>query len=850
MSGASPPRPHPRIDRSTLWIAGGAVALQIAVAIGYVGLWNRPEAFRLFSEFLTLPALIGWATLAIGVRWFRSTEVMERRFWAQLGIAFGAMLLIRLALLFTDGQLPGGNAFSEPFYLVFYLGVILAIRLQSDYPVVVRNEPVLRRLEEGGVLLFVLGVSAYFSILPLFLESAAYERGAPTQLQYFLLDGVTLVGFIYSAIRARTPGWRRVYLLMGSSFLFFAGTDLVDGLGYLNPNSPAITIPSVLDHLYYAPFLLVTLATLVPTGSTREAVHPRPAAAVERALSTLVAFALVLPGIHFALYATGILGESLRDVRGLLVYGELVLLLGIAWWYQREVVGQLGRAEVRSEVAEQERELLAETVEQSTERIAIVGKDMAIQYANAAFATSAGTSRARLIGRSLFDFVHPVDAAERPADAVSAGRGWQGRGRWPEPDGSPGEEMISIAPVRCSAGEIRHWVLMKRDRSEETRLELQLRQSQKMEALGTLAGGVAHDFNNILASIFVYVELTSQAIGADHPAQGDLGSVLKAADRARELVDQILTLSRRGDARWKNVRLDGLIIELHELARASTVAGVEVDLDLDHGLPIVRGNRSQLYQVLLNLITNAVQATPSPGRVHVAAAAQLSPEGIPGVLIEVRDEGPGVPKEIAERIFDPFFTTKPVGEGTGLGLSVATGIVESHEGRLELLNPGQPGAHFHVWLPESTVNDDEETEAISPGELYGWGRVVLVEDEPDLARLLYRRLTEYGYDVEAYSGSVQALEAMRKDGAPDLLVTDQTMPRMTGIELVRRVRAEGLEMPVILMSGFAPGIGNDVLRELSIGALLAKPFRPETLMAAAGRLIRAAEGSIAGEIGL
>ncbi len=847
---AAPPSslPGDRVDRTALWIAGGAIALQAGIAVGYAALWNRPQGFRFFAELITLPALIAWVILALAIRWSRSSEVMERRFWARLGVAFTAMLLIRIAILVTDGRLPGGNAFSEPFYLVFYLGVILAIRLQPDAPVILRNEPVLRRLEEGGVLIFVLGVLTYFSVLPLLLDSAAYERGAPTQLQYFLLDLVALAGFSYAGARARTRGWRRIYLLMGSAFLLFVLTDLVDGLYYLNPESPAISIPRAFDHLYYIPFLFIALATLVRTDPVVDPEHVRPDAAVERALSTLVAFALVLPGFHFVLYASGILGESLRDVRGLVVYGELVVLLGLAWWYQREVVGRLRRAEVRSELAEKERELLAEAVEQSAERIAIVGPDMAIQYVNAAFAASAGASRPRLIGRSLFDFIHPIDASARPVDALSAGRAWTGRGRWPEPDGTPGEEFISIAPVVDGRGVIRHWVLTKRDRSQETRLELQLRQSQKMEALGTLAGGVAHDFNNILASIFGYVELTSQAIDGDHPAQADLGSVLKAADRARELVDQILTLSRRGDARWKNVRIDGLLVELHELSRASSVAGVEVELDLAYGLPIVRGNRSQLYQVFLNLMTNAVQATPSPGRVHVSSAREVGPGGVEGVRVEVRDGGPGVPTEIAERIFDPFFTTKPVGEGTGLGLSVAAGIVESHEGRLELLNPGQPGAHFHVWLPESTVEDDDDSESVSPGELYGWGRVILVEDEPDLARLLYRRMTEFGYEVEAYSGSVQALEAIRKDGPPDLLVTDQTMPRMTGVELVRRLRGEGFEMPVILMSGFAPGIGNDVLRELSIGALLAKPFRPETLMAAAGRLIRAAEQSVAGDL--
>jgi PAS domain S-box-containing protein len=373
----------------------------------------------------------------------------------------------------------------------------------------------------------------------------------------------------------------------------------------------------------------------------------------------------------------------------------------------------------------------------------------------------------------------------------------------------------------------------KQAQADKEHLEAQLRQSQKMEAIGTLAGGIAHDFNNILGAILGYGELAQE-----HAVQGSalrryVDNVMHAAGRAKVLVDRILGFSRSGLGERVHVHVQSVIEETLELIAASLPANIRLEKKLDAGDAALIGDSTQLHQVAMNLCTNAVHAMDHGGtltvlleRIRLTVGRSLSRGALsPGsyARLIIKDTGCGIPPAVLERIFDPFFTTKDVGGGTGLGLSLVHGIVTDLGGAIDVKTTPGHGTSFEIWLPITAEAGKPAVEAVRESPRGHGETVMIVDDEPMLVALAEEMLAELGYEPVGFDSSNAALQAFRAEPRRfDLVLTDEAMPDLVGIELAREIRRVRPDVPIILMSGHggvplanrAAGIGvNEVLHK-------------------------------------
>ncbi len=387
---------------------------------------------------------------------------------------------------------------------------------------------------------------------------------------------------------------------------------------------------------------------------------------------------------------------------------------------------------------------------------------------------------------------------------------------------------------------------------DQKNLEIQLIQAQKMESIGTLAGGIAHDFNNLLTAIIGYSELASQELAPDQPACKHLQEVTTAGQRARDLVRQILTFSRKTAENRSAIDLPALIDECLGLLRASLPKTIDITTDITPGCGPILADRVQINQILMNLCSNAAHAMEETGgRLEISlrpttrtADETGDPLGLRGgtyLELTVRDSGHGMPEEVLKRIFEPYFTTKPAGQGTGLGLSVVHGIVRSHGGDINVESSEDGGTVFTVLLPQLDAPAPAawQEDADNGHDLTGRGRILLVDDEPYLIDLGRRLLTRLGYEVEAVQSGQQAIDRIRADPERfDAVLTDLTMPRMTGLELGRHLYALRPDLPVLLTTGYDAGISQERLEQSNICLCLPKPYSSADLGRALGQVFR------------
>jgi PAS domain S-box-containing protein len=408
--------------------------------------------------------------------------------------------------------------------------------------------------------------------------------------------------------------------------------------------------------------------------------------------------------------------------------------------------------------------------------------------------------------------------------------------------------IVNFDAVQDEEGEHRELRGYIFDISEPKRLEEQLRQSQKMEALGTLAGGIAHDFNNILGVILGYAEIIESGAEPDSGLERRVREISRAGKRARDLVNQILNFSRQGPQERHPITLTPLLKEALKLLRSSVPANVEIisriETDQDHVLV----DPTQIHQIMLNLCGNASHAMRESGGTLTVTLADVCetdavlppldlgrPERF--VRLCVADTGPGIDPDVVGRIFDPFFTTKPQGEGTGMGLAMVHGIVKRHEGYLELENRPGRGAAFHVFLPKISMAERPAAEAAAD-LIFREGRILFVDDEKPLTDIGREMLESCGFEVVTRTSSIEALEAFRhRAGDFDLVITDQTMPNMTGMELAREMLRIRADLPIILCTGFSDAVSYDRLRDIGIGDFIMKPILKHDLIASISRLL-------------
>ncbi len=389
----------------------------------------------------------------------------------------------------------------------------------------------------------------------------------------------------------------------------------------------------------------------------------------------------------------------------------------------------------------------------------------------------------------------------------------------------------------------------KQAQSDRERLEAQLRQSQKMEAMGTLAGGIAHDFNNILGAILGYGELAQQQSAPDTPVRRYIDNVMHAAGRAKALVDRILGFSRSGLGERARVHIQSVIEETLELIRASLPADIRLEKTLSAGNAAIIGDSTQLHQVAMNLCTNAIHAMEHGGvltvlleRVDLAEVRSvlrgtLSPG--PFIRLVIEDSGAGIPPDLIERIFDPFFTTRGVGKGTGLGLSLVHGIVTDLGGAIDVKSVIGEGTSFEIWLPVTTEVGEPATEEVRELPRGRGETVMIVDDEPSLVALAEEMLAEFGYEPVGFESSASALQAFRaKLERFDLVLTDEAMPDLVGTELAREIRLLRPDIPIILMSGHGGARLAQRATAIGVREVLHKPLRRVDLAEALDRAFR------------
>ena len=375
----------------------------------------------------------------------------------------------------------------------------------------------------------------------------------------------------------------------------------------------------------------------------------------------------------------------------------------------------------------------------------------------------------------------------------------------------------------------------RRAEEEENKLKAQLQRAQRMEAIGTLAGGIAHDFNNILTAIIGYTELLRYDLPEDSKAQSSLEAIYEAGIRAKDLIQQILTFSRQSEEEKKPLRINAISKEALKLLRASLPTTIQIRQNLDSESGAVLANPTQIHQVLINLCTNAAHAMQEKGGVLEVTledadldleATASNPDLKPGAYVKltVRDTGSGIAPEIRERIFDPYFSTREPEQGTGMGLAVVHGIVESAGGSIAVDSIVGEGTTIHVFFPRIENKVTLQARVLSPFPT-GNERILFVDDEKALVDIGVQLLEHLGYQVVARTSSIEALEAFRNQPEKfDLVVSDQTMPNMTGEMLAEELIRIRPDIPIVLCTGYSETISEEKATALGIKKLIMKPI--------------------------
>ena len=384
------------------------------------------------------------------------------------------------------------------------------------------------------------------------------------------------------------------------------------------------------------------------------------------------------------------------------------------------------------------------------------------------------------------------------------------------------------------------------DITERRQFENHLRQTQKLEAIGNLASGIAHEFNNILHGILGYAELIKDAVRDQPEICADIDVIIDSAARGRDLVTRILLFARKGDPTRKKTRLEPALREAAQLLRATLPHKFEIRSHIDPSTPDVVADNTELHQIVMNLANNAAHAMgETGGLIDIQAGpilvdekmASAYPALAPGMYacLSVVDTGCGIPANVLERIFEPFFTTKAVGEGTGLGLSMIQQIAKSLGGAVEVHSRVGHGTRFDVYLP---VTNGSNNNGESPDRGDTRRRILYVDDEERLAQLGRRLLEGVGFDVVAHSSSLQALTDFRsRPNRFDLVITDNNMPHLSGLELIDEITKIRPDVPIMMVSGIGETVEVSSLKTRGVRRVLAKPYTFSDLREAVAELI-------------
>ena len=513
------------------------------------------------------------------------------------------------------------------------------------------------------------------------------------------------------------------------------------------------------------------------------------------------------------------------------------------------VIRDISERRIVEELALRERERFKALVEEFPFGVSLVSQGGKWKYLNAKFSEIFGYTLEDVPrGREWFRKAHPdnryrdhvISTWIEDQHECKVGEGRERTFSVTCKDGS--KKLIHFRPVGMETGER---FIIYEDITDKKRHEAQIQQIEKLEAIGTLAGGIAHDFNNILGIILGNAELALDDIPEWNAANQNLKQIREACLRARDLISQILTISRKGEKILSPIKLNVIVKDSIKLLRASIPTSIEFHQEIANSVDTIRADPIQINQILINLFTNAAYAMKGKGGLLSVNLNNVKLDEKdtnrfhnikPGryVKLSVLDTGYGIPSEIIPKIFDPYFTTKEVGEGTGMGLALVHGTVKSHGGFIDVHSEPNKGTAFHIFFPsikEGVISSAEIQDNI-PG---GSERILFVDDEQGIVDVIKPMLQRLGYQVISKNNGLEAMDIFRKDPkAFDLIIADQTMPKMTGVELSKELLKIQPDLPIILCTGYSEVITKDDAKAIGIREFLIKPI----IMSKMARTIR------------
>ncbi len=536
-------------------------------------------------------------------------------------------------------------------------------------------------------------------------------------------------------------------------------------------------------------------------------------------------------------------------IKAIIIVYTTVCLLGLA------ALGIIfftrGKNQYIQKTADEKLRFQAKLLDAAEQSIVATDTNGKIVYCNPYSEKIYGWKRSEVIGHEMLKLMIPddyMDEAFKDHLRILEGTSWSKEVFVKNQSGKIFPALVSASPVYSEKGEITGGIAISIDLTEKKKLEAQLEQTQKMEGIGILAGGIAHDFNNILAPIILHSQIAMDDIGPDNPLQASMKEIYRAAIRARELVRQILTFSRKGQDSRIVLRASLAVKEAIKFLRSTIPATIEIRFEMNANIDTILANPTHINQIVMNLCANAAHAMKEKGGIITITLDNGDEKDLnrPGcnlpegqyLRLSVMDTGPGIPPDILERIFEPYFTTKGPEEGTGLGLAIIHGIVKSYEGGIAVESSPDTKTTFFIYLPiadgEAVMEEDKKTEAEKGNE-----RVLFVDDEEAAILAMKKILARLGYTATTSNRSREALKIFKENPAGfDLLITDMTMPKMTGLQLIKEIRAIRPDMPVILCTGYSDQIDDQKIEMAGLNEFLIKPLSMYDIAGAIRRALK------------
>lgn len=800
--------------------------------VGYAALWVTQlagaAASDAFTGLATMPA--GLLVVAICVRIKRAEHIdrQTRRMWSLLALAvacYGLGALINFAAV----AIPGLRSLAGLTFLLEICTYPLAWFALAAMPGPKHsaNDQILFSLDVAVVAWSAAILLWHFVMFPAGRHAGADYVAIFGASTFPILDLSLVLSLGALVPRIDQAGMQRACAIACGAFVLMFAGDLVSGVQGLYG---AYTPGGLSGIVYGAGAVALAAAAYIQLRTPFRVIKTRG----------LTDYSRTIPLLPYAAVAVAFVAPMLNDWDDPLLLRQHVPATGLLLVL---VIARLAvTARDNARLATTERTRLAAAVDQAAEAMITTDAAGKITYVNPAFTRITGYASDEVVGRKS-DFMHEEADPARVADmntALASGTSWAGRLLARRKDGSTVEVDMAISPMRAADGTRIGAVEVARDISRERALEAQLAQAQRMEAVGRLAGGVAHDFNNILTVITGFTELASANVPEGSPVAEDLAEILKASDRAAALTRALLAFGRRQVLQPTNVDLNEMLAGLTPMLELLMGENVRLTIESGASLGPAVTDRAQIEQVVLNLATNARDSMPDGGQVTIATAdadldaayARTHVGVVPGpyVALIVSDTGAGMTPEVMDHAFEPFFTTKARGKGTGLGLATVIGVAQMSGGSVDVTSALGSGSVFTVYLPRTEGAATPEAATRARTNVAGTETILIAEDEEGVRLYIERVLRQAGYRVMAAANGQEALAMARTIPHLDLLLSDMVMPGMGGPELAKQLAVSHPEARTMFASGYSDEALEDGFGSDGNITYLSKPFTADILL--------------------